>query len=509
MELTSILAAIVFVLILIYFYLSWQYNYWQRQGVPSAKGAIPGLGHMLPVFTTQKSMATVCEELYKSGKNYSMYGYYRLFSPLLLIRDPEIVKNVFLTNFSSFSENPMQINSSKRDELLGLNPFFVSGEKWKEARAPLSNSFSSMKLKILMSLVLKVSTKMSKYLHTECKTEKELDLNKLCHKFTGEISSTGMGIEAHNFQEELQPKNGEMTYNQILNKIFENPSLSTGIHQMIMFFIPSLAKIMNLALTPIEVDQYFREIAKNIIANRQREKGTYNDFMQIVLDYQKSHGTNMNQETLAAAHMLSFAADVYETSAKTMSFLITEIAAHPEIQQKVRQEIQELDTKYNGEITYDSLKEMTYLEKVLSESQRMHHIVGAFFKICTKRTKLEGSDGLSCVVEPGHTIAVSSFGFQMDPKYWNEPEKFDPERFDDSEKSKRNKFVFLPFGEGPRVCVGMRLALIMIKVAIFTIFKDFQVDVSPKMIYPIKRDETSFLNTAKGGFWVTLTPLKS
>ncbi|XP_043469547.1 cytochrome P450 6B2-like [Leptopilina heterotoma] len=464
---------------------------------------------MLPVFTTQKSMGTLLEDLYKSGKNYSMFGYYCLFSPLLLIRDPEIVKNILLTNFSSFSKNPLQLNCPEKDKLLSLNPFFVTGEKWKQARAPLTNSFSSKKLKILMSLVLNVSTKMSKYLHTECKSEKEMDLKKLCHKFMGEISSTGMGIEAHNFQEELKPKNGEMTYNQIMNMIFENPSLGTGISQTLMFFMPSLAKFLKLSIIPSEVDQYFRQIAKNIIANRQREKETYNDFMQIVLDFQKKYCTNMNQETLAAAHMLSFAADVYETSAITMSFLITEIAAHPEIQQKVRQEIQELDKKYNGEITYDSLQEMTYLEKVLSESQRMHHIVGTFFKICTKRTKLEGFDGLSCVVEPGQTVAVSSYGFQMDPKYWYEPKKFDPERFDDSEKSKRNKFVFLPFGEGPRVCVGMRLALILIKVSVFTIFKDFQVAVSPKMIYPIKRDESIFINSAKGGFWVTLTPLKS
>ncbi|XP_051165547.1 cytochrome P450 6B4-like [Leptopilina boulardi] len=512
MELSYILASIAFVLFLLYFYLSWQYNYWQRRGIPSAKGTIPGLGHMLPVFTVQKSMGTLGEDIYKEGKNYSMIGFYRLFTPLLLIRDPELVKNVLLTNFSSFSENPFKINCLEKDELISLNPFFVNGEKWKQARAPLTNSFSSMKLKMMLSLVLNVGSKLSNYLHNQCKDNNDkidLNLKKLCHKFTGEISSTGMGIEAHNFQEELQPKNGEMTYNQIINKIFDNPSLNTGIHQMIMFFMPTLAKLFKLSITPKEVDQYFRQIAKTIINNRKKEKRTYNDFMQIVLDYQKTHDSNMHEETLAAAHMLSFAADVYETSAITMSFLIMDIASRPEIQEKVRNEIVSLLKKYNGELTYDALKEMTYLEKVLNESQRMNHIGGTFFKICTKKIKLEGNDGLSCVIKPGQTVAFSAYGLQMDSKYWQEPEKFNPERFNEDEKNNRHKFTFLPFGEGPRICVGMRMAAILIKVAVFTIIKDFSVEVSPKMIFPIERDESSFLNSPKGGFWVTIKPLKS
>ncbi|XP_033215863.1 cytochrome P450 6B5-like [Belonocnema kinseyi] len=509
MELQYILTSVILVLLFVYYYLSSQYNYWRKRGIPSADGVILGLGNMWPVLSGRVSLSTFCENLYKKASDQSMIGFYRLSTPMLLVRDPDLVKSILQTNFSSFSENQIKINSSKYDELLRFNPFFVSGEKWKKARAPLTNSFSSMKLKTMFPLFQSAACKMSKYLRDKCSDgngKVELNLKKFCNKYTGEISSTGMGIEAYNF-DDVQCQKNEWKYNEILSKIFENSSLATGIRQMILFFMPSLAKLLNISLTPKEVDQFFRQSAKSILANRKKENRTYNDFMQIVLDYQKTHESEIDEETLVASHMLSFAVDVYETTAATLSFLGFELAHRPEIQENVRKEIETLLVKYNGELNYEALQEMTYLEKVLNESMRINHVVGTTFKLCTKETKLVGADGLTCTVKPGTAIVICALGIQMDAKYWPEPEKFDPERFSEEQKNNRQKFTFLPFGEGPRTCVGMRMAILLIKAAIATILKDFSIQLSPKMSLPWKRDETSFLNTPQGGFLVHVKPL--
>ena len=508
MELQYILASLILILLTVYYYLSCQYNYWRKRGIPSADGVILGLGNMLPVLSVRESFATFCENLYKKASDHSMVGFYRLTSPMLLVRDPELVKSVLLTNFSSFSENQIK-SSSKQDELLRLNPFFVKDEKWKKARAPLTNSFSSMKLKSMLPLFKNVASKMSKYLKDKCNEENgkfELNLKKFFNKYTGEIASTGMGIEAYNF-DDIQSQKNEWKYNEIMSKIFENPSLGTGIGQMILFFMPGLAKFLNIALTPKEVDQFFRQSAKSIMAARKKEERTYNDFMQIALDYRKTHASEIDEEILVASHMLSFAADVYETTAVTLSFLGFELAHRPEIQEKVRQEIDSLLVKYNGELTYEALQEMPYLEKVLNESMRMNHVTGTLYKICTKEIKIVGSDGLTCILKPGTSILIPASGLQMDSKYWTDPEIFNPERFSEEQKKNRHKYTFLPFGEGPRICVGMRMATLLIKMAIATILKDFSMEVSPKMNLPWKRDKTSFLNAPKGGFWIYVKPL--
>ncbi|XP_043483199.1 probable cytochrome P450 6a13 [Leptopilina heterotoma] len=502
MDLIHILASVTFILLLIFIYLSWQYTYFQRRGIPTAKGIIPPFGHMLPIIVIHKTLGTLCEKFYNETKGYSMCGFYHLWTPILLIREPELVKNVLQTNFSSFSENPFDISSVKCDQLLKSHPFFTKGDEWKKSRAPVTNSLSAMKLKLMMPVIQRIVSRMTEYLQYQC--GKEVDLKVLCNKFTGEFSAIESGIQTNNFK-----NTDEIGYNQMIDIFFKTPTFGNGVRLMIFFILPALGSFLNYGLTPKVVDQYFREIGTKVVNNRRKEKGNYNDYIQYVMDYQKLHHNIENEEVLAAAHMLSFAFDVYEIVAVTTSFLIMDLARRPEIQNKVREEIITILDKYNGELTYDALKEMPFFDKVLNESQRMNHLLGITMKICTKRTKLEGTDGLSCVIEPGQKVAVSIYGLQMDPKYWNEPEIFDPERFNNDEKNTRHKFTFLPFGEGPRMCVGMRIGIILVKLAVAGILKDFSVEPSKKMVFPMTKDETNFLNFPLGGFWVKIRPLKS
>ncbi|XP_043469534.1 cytochrome P450 6k1-like [Leptopilina heterotoma] len=454
-------------------------------------------------------MATLCEKFYNETKEYSMCGFYHFCSPVILIREPEIIKNVLSTNFSSFSKNPIELSCPEKDGLLRRHPFFQKGDEWKKGRARMGNCLSSLKIKSILPLVRTCVLKLNTNLKEQSKTKGTFDLNikELLNKFTGEVSSNLVGIEDGNFQED---KDSVENYNKVIGKLFETPSLAAGLQQMMLFYAPAFAKLMKFGFTPKEVDHYFRQIATKIIKKRKEEKLVHNDFLQIVMDYEQIHSITENEELLAASHMLSFAFDLYELIAITISHLLNDLAHRPEIQNKVREEITAVLDKYNGELTLDAIKEMTFFDKVLNESQRMNHILGVFFKICTKRTKLEGKDGLLCVVEPGQMVAISAYGLQMDPKYWKDPEIFDPERFDhDEKKNNGEKFAFLPFGEGPRMCIGMRLSLILMKLSVSGILRDFSVQPSSKMIVPMRRDETNFLNFPKGGFWVKILPLKT
>jgi cytochrome P450 family 6 len=71
---------------------------------------------------------------------------------------------------------------------------------------------------------------------------------------------------------------------------------------------------------------------------------------------------------------------------------------------------------------------------------------------CTKDYNISGTD---IVLEKGMTTFISVYALHHDPKYYPEPERFDPERFNEEQKAKRHHYVYLPFGEGPRICIGM------------------------------------------------------
>ncbi|KAJ8935299.1 hypothetical protein NQ318_015333 [Aromia moschata] len=113
-------------------------------------------------------------------------------------------------------------------------------------------------------------------------------------------------------------------------------------------------------------------------------------------------------------------------------------------------------------------------------------------------TGQKGSEDLSVTVEPGTSIILPILGLHMDPKHFPEPERYDPERFLDKEN--KNKYVYMPFGEGPRVCLGQRFGLLQIKVGIIHIIRNFQVTVSKKMQVPIKYSPFYILLYPKNGF---------
>lgn len=511
MEQIFVLAFVTLIVASIYYYLKCQYNFWQKQGIPCARGIIPGLGNMTYVVLLRESFTKLCENYYKENEKHSMFGFYQFSTPTLLVRDPELVKSVLLTNFSSFHDNQMSISCPKDDALFTLNPFFSKIDTWKENRAPLKNAFSSKKLKSMLPLIEGASSKMEDYIKQKMTHEKEkLELNfkTFFNLYTGEIAAAGIGIQGNNFDEDSKSVNSELTFKKTIETIFAAPFFTGGFSQVILMFMPRLSKFLNMALIPKEVDLFYRQSVKHILANRNRDNRSISDFLQIIVDFQLANGSKINEETALASYMLSFSVEVYETSAITLSFLCFQLAAHPEIQERVREEIKSLLRKYNGKLDYEACKEMSYLDQVLNESMRLNHVTGIMTKVCTKEIQLEGSDGLSCKLKPGNVVVISTFGLQMDPKYWPEPEKFDPDRFSDEQKEGRHKFTFIPFGEGPRICVGMRMANIMIKIAITTILKNYSLEVSPKTPLPLKKDKASFMTAYEPGLWVFLKPLK-
>lgn len=92
---------------------------------------------------------------------------------------------------------------------------------------------------------------------------------------------------------------------------------------------------------------------------------------------------------------------------------------------------------------------------MILESLRMHPPAAFTSRLCNKTTELQASNGKKVNIEKGMSVYVPFYNFHYDPEYYENPDKFMPERFDDGKlKEFENKGVFLPFGGGPRVCLG-------------------------------------------------------
>ncbi|EPY73033.1 cytochrome P450 3A12, partial [Camelus ferus] len=157
----------------------------------------------------------------------------------------------------------------------------------------------------------------------------------------------------------------------------------------------------------------------------------------------------------------------YETTSNSLSFIMYELAMHPDVQQQLQEEI---DATFPNKAppTYDALVQMEYLDMVVNEILRLFSIAGRLERACKKDVEIKG-----VFIPKGTVVMVPVFALHRDPELWPEPEEFRPERFNKKNQDSINPYTYLPFGTGPRNCIGMRFAMMNMKLAIVRVLQNF------------------------------------
>jgi cytochrome P450 family 6 len=127
--------------------------------------------------------------------------------------------------------------------------------------------------------------------------------------------------------------------------------------------------------------------------------------------------------------------------------MVYELALNQDIQERLRDEINEVLERHNGEVTYDAIMEMKYLDMVFNETLRKWPLVDSHFRMCTKDFQIPDTE---LTIEKGTFILIPAIGLHHDERFWDEPEKFDPERFNEENVKKIIPYSYIPFSAGPR-----------------------------------------------------------
>lgn len=500
MDLSWLLLAAILVLSILYWFCTKTFDHWKTQNVPSVPNPRPFFGHFLPVISLKENLTSFIYNVYQQT-DASMIGLFRLRKPILLIRDPELVKSVFQTNFNNFRVNALKLSESN-DPVLVKNPFFTADPHlWKVRRARTGSQLSGNKLRQLFGIAEEVSSKMCQFNDRKIKENGnyfECELKEFFVKYTGEIvANAAFAIQGQSYEDNPD----RLSFAVIAKSLFK-PTLINGINQAMLFYFPEISSVLGLSILQKSTDNYFRENIKLILKERKQSNVAPKDFLQSSIE---ANGIDDIDSIIGDA--IIFYGDVYETSSTTLAIIIYYLSENEAIQNKLRTDILLKLQATGGAVNYDSLKSMNYLDQVIQESMRILTPAGTLMKVCTEEITLKGSDGLTCNLKPGNLVYIPLMGLHLDSKYWPEPHVFDPERFAPENQAGRNKFTYVPFGEGPRMCVGMRLALMIIKLAIVKILLKYSIEHSPKTKTPLKLDPTSFLTYAEGGWWARFRKL--
>ncbi|XP_072391201.1 probable cytochrome P450 28d1 [Diabrotica undecimpunctata] len=475
------------------------YSYWSRNGVPGPQ-PLPVVGNFLRSFTGELNAGAIVAKIYREYEGHSFVGIYKNATPVLVIRDPDFIKSILTTNFKNFHDNDFQVDKEV-DPILGRNPFVMKGAEWRTKRAQLTFCFTSGKIKGMYKFLDKNSKNMIKYIIEESKSQQPLEAREICIRFTlDNVAACAFGLEGKCFEENYSD------FRDVANKFLSPDSLSSL--QWLMFTVwPKGHKYLKFKLVPKDVEDKLLELVRDSIKYREENNLVFNDFLDVVRNLPTD--TGLFTEIDIAAHAASFFADGYETSSRVMSFLLFELASNEYAQDKLRTEINEALENNNNEFSYDLVHGLQYLEACLNESMRKNPVAYFQSKLCTEEFTYTPANPdykkISVTLNPGDSIMLPFEGLQNDPKHFDNPDQYMPERFLENEY---NKFAFFPFGMGPRACLGQRFAQTQIKVGIAYIVKNFRMTLNSKTKLPFKLNTYYFLRHVIDGMWINFDEIK-
>ncbi|KAL7738183.1 hypothetical protein ACLKA6_006522 [Drosophila palustris] len=484
---SSLLLLLAIFVGLVYIWLHGFYAYWRRRGVAGEQPEFV-LGNMRG-FARSLHWTDINQRIYAKFRSKERFcGFFTFFSKALFVMDLELIRRIMISDFNSFADRGLFHNV--RDDPLTGNLLFLDGDQWRWLRQHLTPVFSSGKMKFMFPTIVKVGEQLAQ---AADQSLGEFEAKDLCARFTTDvIGSCAFGLECNSLSDP------QSEFRRMGRSVTEQP-LHNSIVQAFMFAQPQLARRLRLRLFRPEVSRFFIETVRQTLDYREREQIKRNDLIQLLIELsqQQTKGTDpgLSFEQIAAQAMVFFLAG-FDTSSTTMSFCLYELALNPDIQHHLRLEINGTLEKHNQELSYDCLQEMTYLNQVVAETLRKYPILPHLLRRATIPYKVPGSD---LVLEKGMRIMIPVHSIHHDPEFYPDPERFDPSRFEPEAIKSRHPFAYLPFGNGPRNCIGERFGQMQVKIGIVTLLRYYQFDVTHRTQIPLKFSNRNFLIATESG----------
>ncbi|KAH0547200.1 cytochrome P450 6j1-like [Cotesia glomerata] len=488
----ELIIGLVVVLILLYYYFTSTYNFWQERGVIGPKPTVL-FGTIKDVILGRLSVGSYLKKVYDEYPNEPMVGIFTRWEPVLILNDMELIKNVLIKDFKFFMDRGMRIY--EKHEPLTAHLFFIESKRWRALRPKMTPVFTSGKLKDMFYLLTQCADQLDKYLDQF--DGKEVDIREISARFTTDtIGVCAFGLQANALAEE------DSLFRKMGKKIFE-PSWKNMIKFRVRNFAPQLFEVIGGLFEDRELHDFFVGITRDTIEYRKKNGISRHDFVDLLAmmkDSWNNEEFELTDELLAAQLFVFFIAG-FETSSSTMSNCIFELAMNHEVQDKLREEIKEEMERNNGVITYEGIKNMKYLDKVFNETLRKYPPVTSVMR---KTTSPYTFPGTKVTIPTGTNVWIPSFAIQRDPKYYPNPDVFDPERFSEEEIAKRPAMAFLSFGDGPRNCIGARFGQMQTKVGIVKILQNHKADACEKTDKNYTINPRSFLLAPVNGVVVKI-----
>ncbi|XP_058837442.1 cytochrome P450 9e2-like [Topomyia yanbarensis] len=506
------LTLIVAILGIIYRRLTKNHDYFREKPIPSL-AAWPVFGSTADLIMKKCTYIDFVKRVYDQFASVKVFGLFDTNSPVFVIRDPELIKQIAVKDFDHFVDRRPIFGTSSSDNpnvLFNKAVAMLNGQKWRDMRATLSPAFTGSKMRAMFGLMTDYSDQMVKILRTEVDSGKgyrEYEMKDLFSRIATDIIATcAFGIEV----ESVKDTGNEFF---VMGKAILNFFRTSVMLRMLAYsWFPELMQNLGIDVIDRKQIRYFTNIIKETVKNRETHGIVRPDMIHLLmlakkgdLKYQQEkvktvegfatvEESNVGQvsvtKTLTDAEftaqcMIFFFAG-FEAISTAMVFMAYQLAMSPEVQQKLYEEILATNEQLKGKVlSYDTLQAMKYMDMVVSETLRL--IANPMTdRLCVKDYHLDDGQGLRFTIDKGTCVWFPIYGIHHDPKYYPNPEQFDPERFNDTNRVNINMSTYLPFGIGPRNCIGSRFALMEMKAIMYQLLLNFSIERTEQTQVPLK-----------------------
>ncbi|XP_076584600.1 cytochrome P450 3A40-like [Chaetodon auriga] len=463
---------------LLYVYAWWPYGIFKKMGIPGPK-PIPFFGTMLAYREGFIKFDTDCYKKY--GKTWGIFDGRQ---PVLCIADPAMIKTILIKECYSFFTNRRNtyLNGPLYDAVSN-----VENEEWKRIRSVLSPSFTSGKLKEMLAIMKQRSATMIANMKKKADKDEPLELKEFFGSYSMDVvASAAFGVDIDSLNNPSDPF--VTNIKKMLKFSLLNPLL---VIAGVFPFLGPIFEKFEVSLFPVSVMKFFYDAVQKIRSERETSKQKSRvDFLQLMMDSQKNSHSGQDKglsdhEILSQSMFFIFAG--YETTSSSLSFLAHNLATNPHVMKQLQEEI---DSTFPNKapVEYEALMQMEYLDSVINESLRMYPIAPRLERVAKSTVEING-----IVIPKGMIVMVPTWPLHQDPNLWPEPEKFKPERFSKENKGTIDLNTYMPFGAGPRNCIGMRFALVSMKLVLVEILRRYSFSVCKETQVPLELDSPGII----------------
>jgi len=217
-----------------------------------------------------------------------------------------------------------------------------------------------------------------------------------------------------------------------------------------------------------------------IIEDRRKNKDGFDDLLTMLMEVEDADTRERMTNTQLRDEVITIFLAGHETTANALSFSFYLLAQHPEMKQKIVDEFQRVIG--DSEMTFENLSKLEFTTMVIKESMRLYPPVWGITRDASKEDVIGGYR-----IKKGDSIAMSPYAVHRLEKYWENPLKFDPERFSPERMKNIHRYAWFPFGGGQRFCIGNNFAMMEMQIVLvlactqfnFTLAENFKLELEP------------------------------